>query len=275
MRLSTKIRIRSSVVATFTGLAAASHGAVVSTDLAIIGYYMDGSASAVPPTGDAFSWVALNTINAGEVLYFSDSSYRSAGGGSFIPENLLRLTVPTTITAGAVSTVDAGNLPSGYVSLPNTAYSSGTTVSLTPSSAGDQLVIFQDPNPADVAGFLGLSAINASSTGWGSSSTSQTESDLYPSMTNGVNALAVGAGAGDSDEWDNVRYTGPTTGSPLSLWANIYDTANWEGTNDAQVDYVGWTNASGSPTFAIVPEPTSVSFVLLSGLWALGRRRKA
>jgi len=35
-----------------------------------------------------------------------------------------------------------------------------------------------------------------------------TESDLYPGMTNGVNALAVVAGPGFSDEWDNVRYNG-------------------------------------------------------------------
>ena len=195
-------------------------------------------------------------------------------GGSFIPENLLRLTVSADIVAGTISTVDAGNLPAGYVSLANNAFSSATSVSLTPSSAGDQLLIFQSPNPSSTVGFLGITAINSSSTSWGSSSTSQTESDLYPGMINGTNALAVGAGSGPSDEWDNVRYNGPTTGNSAFLLSELYKLSNWEGTNDLQSDYVGWTNQSGSSSFTIVPEPSSALMFSLFGFVAIGRRQR-
>lgn len=191
--------------------------------------------------------MALNEIKAGEVLYFSDASYH---GGVFVAENLLKLEVPEDIPAGTVSGVDAGNLPAGYSSLADTAYSVPGSLTLTPSGTGDQLVIFQDENVADAAGFRGLSAINAASTGWGRTGTSATESDLYPGMTNGVNAVAVGAGSGSSDEFDNVRYVGPTRGSRDELLESIYDPANWEGTNDSQAAYVSWTNASGMESFS-------------------------
>ncbi|MGC6567266.1 MAG: hypothetical protein ACON38_16855 [Akkermansiaceae bacterium] len=184
-------RFRKSYLGVFVGLVLSSYRVVESGDVALIGYYMDGSATASPPTGDAFSWVALNEIKAGEVLYFSDASYH---GGVFVAENLLKLEVPEDIPAGTVSGVDAGNLPAGYSSLVDTAYSVPGSLTLTPSGTGDQLVIFQDENVADAAGFRGLSAINASSTGWGRTGTSATESDLYPGMTNGVNAVAVGPG---------------------------------------------------------------------------------
>lgn len=231
-------------------------GAVSSGDLAIIGYYMDGSATAGPPTGDAFAWVALEEIQAGEILYFSDASYH---GGAFLPENLLKLEVPALIPAGTVMVVDAGNLPTGYTSLPGTAYSSEASMGFTPSGSGDQLVIFQDPDPSNASGFRGLSAINAASTAWGATGNSQTESELYPGMTDGVNALAVGAGPGSSDEFDNVRYIGPTDGEISFLLEGIYDVGNWEGTDDSQENYVDWVNASGLAAFTFGADPFALA----------------
>jgi len=249
-----------------------ARAAVISADIAIIGHYTDGSATATFPTGDAFAWLAISSIQAGEVLYFSDSSYRSETN-SFILENLIRYTAPTTITAGTVMRFEAGSLPSGYVALSDTAYSSSTSVTLTPSTSGDQLVIFQDDDVSNTANFTALWAVNNSSTGWGSSSTSPTESDLYPGLTDGVNALGLGAGSGFSDEFDNVRYVGSTTGDAATILTNIRNISNWERTNSEQINYVDWVS-NGVTSFDIVPEPSSVSLLGFCCLGFILRRNR-
>lgn len=48
-------RFRKSYLGVFAGLVLPSYRVVESGDVALIGYYMDGSATASPPTGDAFS----------------------------------------------------------------------------------------------------------------------------------------------------------------------------------------------------------------------------
>lgn len=267
------LRKRNTLLAlVFTSSVGFANAALIATDVAIIGYHSD--------TEDSFSWVALNTIPAGEVLYFSDSSYETSSS-SFLPEGMMKLIVPNEISAGTVSSVSFvtpfNNLPAGYSVEGASAYSS-TDVNGNPSfnfqSAGDQLVIFQDPDPSNPTGFVGLSAINASSTLWGGDFTnSATESDLYPGMTNGVNALAVGASSGPSDEFDNVRYEGPTTGSSAFLLSQIYDVSNWQGTNDSQgTGAAAWT-ANGVAAF-VIPEPsTSGLLVITAGLLVLRRQR--
>lgn len=250
-----------------------AHGALSSSDLAIIGYHSDSS--------DAFSWVALNTINAGEVIYFSDSSYESSTS-SFTPEGMMKFVAPSAISAGTVSTVTFvtpfTSLPPGYTVELTTAYS-GTDVngnaSFNFASAGDQFVIFQDPDPSDSLGFLGLSAINMASNQWGGTpADSATESDLYPGMTNGLNALALGAGAGPSDEFDNGRYVGPFVGSPEFILSNIYDLSNWEVTDTSQGANSGaWTNASGLNSFVLIPEPSNALLLCIGGIFLARRKR--
>lgn len=271
--MNTTQRKARSVTAAITligSLVTGANAAVSVTDVAIIGNYMDGNSNGAA-TGDAFSWVVLNDINAGEVLYFSDSSYISSSN-SFIAEGLVQYTVPTGgLSIGTIMNFASGALPSGYVHLPNTAYSDANMPSLTPSSAGDQLVMFQDDNISDTAGFAGLFAVNNSSTGWGYDGSSATSSDLYPGMTNAVNALGLGASAGLSDEFDNVRYVGPTTGTSSELYASIQNLSNWERTNDSNADPVAWVT-NGQSSFTVVPEPSSALLLGLGSLSLMFRR---
>lgn len=246
------------------------NAAVLSDDIAIIGNYMDGNSN-TGVSGDAFAWVVLNNVGAGEILYFSDSSYRS-GTATFIAEGLVQYTVPAGgLAAGTIMNFASGALPSGYVHVANTAYSDADIPSLTPSSSGDQLVIFQDDNVSNTAGFTGLWAVNNSSTGWGATGTSGTESDLYPGMTNGVNALALGANSGSSDEFDNVRYIGTTTGTAAEIRMAIQNLSNWERTNDGSADPVNWVT-NGQSSFTIVPEPSSLAAMMFGAMGLVFRR---
>ena len=273
MGVTTTLKVVASSAFALSVIAEQVDAAVTSVDIAIIGNYTDGNSNGAT-TGDAFAWVVLNNVGAGEVLYFSDSSYRT-GTASFIAEGLVRYTVPAGgLSAGTIMNFASGALPSGYVHVANTAYSDGDTPSLTPSSGGDQLVIFQDNDVSNSAGFTGIWAVNNSSTSWGATGTSQTESDLYPGMTNGVNALALGAGAGPSDEFDNVRYTGTTTGTAAEILASIQNLANWERTNDLSADPVNWVT-NGQSSFTIVPEPSSLAALMCGAAgFVFLRRRK-
>ncbi|MGJ8655482.1 MAG: PEP-CTERM sorting domain-containing protein [Akkermansiaceae bacterium] len=259
-----------------------SHAAVTVGDLAIIGYYTDGNSNG-PGTGDAFSWVALNDISQGEVLYFSDASYYD-DTSAFRAEGLIRLTVGAGgISAGTIHSVEAGNLLSGYTHLPNTAYSEDVDPSLTPASSGDQLVIFQDSNVADTLGFTALWALTTSTTDWnavgvtgvgvGGFPPDQNDSNLYPGLTDGTNAIALGNSATKDDEWDNVRYTGSTAGSAQDIRASILNTANWEKTNDSDLSPVTWVD-NGASSFTVVPEPSSAALISLATLLGFAHRRR-
>lgn len=255
-----------------------AHAAVSSTDLAILGFHGD--------LDDAFSWIALNDIAAGETLYFTDSSYSS---GSFNnTETLIQLIIPMGgITAGTISTVNFGSIPTavgssnstGYTALLGTAYS-GNPLSTPFSTGGDSLLIFQDNDVSNSAGITALWAVNGASTNWGTGgSTSTTVTDLYPGLTNGVNAVAAGAGAGSSDEWDNVRFTytdngGVFVGTAEEFRALVADAMNWEGANDATGGNGANWLTGGYNSITIVPEPSSSALLALGGVVGLLRRRR-
>lgn len=253
-----------------------SYGAVSSTDLALIGLYTDGTFSA--NTGDVFSWVALNDIAAGEVLYFSDTSYFS-GTNSFTQEGLVRLTVGAGgISAGTIHTVGpGGGLPSGYEFVLNTAYSTGNpSGDYSFASSGDQFVVFQDSDVSNTAGFNGLWSVNVASNTWtptGLTNLDANQTNLYPGLTDGTNALALGSGSGAQDEFDNARYVGPTTGSADFLRAQISNIANWERTNDGALAFEAWTR-NNVTAFDIVPEPSSSLLLAFSGFFFLSRRKR-
>lgn len=262
------------------GSVSMSNAAVTAGDVAIIGFYTDGNANG-PNTGDAFAWIALNDIAAGEVLYFSDASYYN-DTAAFRQEGLLRYTVQAGgISAGTVLTVESGNLGAGYTHLDGTAYSNQSA--LAPASSGDQLVIFQDNDVSNTAGFTGLWAVNNSSNTWnalgvtgvgtGGFPPDQNDSNLYPGLINGTNAVAVGQSAVKDDEWDNTRYVGTTTGTASELRASIANAANWQGTNNAAAVPTTWVT-NGSSSFTVTPEPSSALLISVASLFGLTLRRR-
>ncbi|NJR43745.1 MAG: hypothetical protein HC767_14925 [Akkermansiaceae bacterium] len=81
-----------------------SHAALLAGDIAIIGRTNNG----VAPNPDSFAFVALSTINAGEIIYFTDNgwtgtAFRSPsatdGDGN---ENLLKWTAINSIAPGTI-----------------------------------------------------------------------------------------------------------------------------------------------------------------------------
>lgn len=254
------------------------HAAITSTDVAIVGVYSDGSGTNVPPTGDAFAWIALNPISAGEVLYFTNSGYFSSIPG-FFGEALVRYTVPTGgIAAGSIHSVETGNLPTDYIHITaTTPYTQAIySDSLALNSTGDQLLIFQDSDISNVAGFTAITALNLASSQWGGindATNSRGSTDLYPGLTNGVNAIALGSGPGVRDEWDNVRYIGPQSSDPVVLLANIMTVSNWEQTDTAQTNYLDWV--SNDNRSLLIPEPSGTALLLIGAGGLLARRRRS
>ena len=253
--------------------------ALMAGDVAIIGVYTDGTSTDTTGGGDSFAWVPLKNLAAGEVIHFTDAGYFSDTPGFGNTEGLFTFTVPAGgITRGTVQTAsndvapnslalaDLATAGTGYTTGPS-AYSAGGHVNL--SGSGDQLVAFLDADVSDTSGFSALFAVNTASNTWtpddGVSVGDSNQTNLYPGLMDGVNAVAVGAGPNNQDEFDNVRYVGPTSGTPASLLAAIADASNWEGTQDAQTEPTRDWSTNGVSQFTIVPEPTSI-VMLLSGL---------
>ena len=274
-------------VAMVIGALSGSADAVLMTgDIVIIGLQSDDP-------NDSFSWVPLVDVAAGEVVYFSDAGFNS-GTGFFqgqIPsastdEWLLRYIAPAGgITAGTVQTVVDGSSPANY-SGPGTtsqfgARSLGGTIDFSLTPLGDELIAFQSTDDPSTAGFgqSNFTPLFQVDTGsftrplftFDGGARSHT-TDVHTGLTEGVNAVGL-RDVANNDEFDNIRYTGPSSGDRDALLAALADSANWEGTNDAQSS--SWTNFLGAGnnfTVTPVPEPTMFAFLGAAMLLTTGRR---
>lgn len=234
-----KLFVRFVSLATLAFVALLNFHACQANDIVVIGVVTSGASTA--SNGDAFAWVPLVDLIAGEQIHFTDTGYFDAGNGglgawSTNPENTLTFTVPAGgITAGTVQTVggplnDVNNLPinPNYTLPVTSAYGTGT---FALSQDGDQLLAFRDAdlNDFEGAGYEPLFAVNLASNGFNSTSTNSAGStNLYPGLTEGINAVAVGSGSGPLAESDLARYIGITTGSVNQIRAAVSNPANWE-----------------------------------------------
>jgi len=76
-----------------------------------------------------------------------------------------------------------------------------------------------------------IPAAQSNSTQFQTDSDDAQQSDLPPGLTVGTTAIAAGAGAGAESEFDNIAYSGTTSGTRAQLLASIGDAANWTGSN--------------------------------------------
>ncbi len=99
--------------------------------------------------------------------------------------------------------------------------------------------------------------------------------ELYPGLTDGTNAVSVGAGGGSSDEFDNVAYAGPAlVGDPATVLALVSNDSNWTGSNSTlglrtRFDGLTIDVQSSEP----IPEPCSLLLMLGASTVACCRRR--
>ncbi len=181
-------------------------------DIAIIGVQSD--------TPDAFSFVALTDIPAGEQIFFTDNGVFD--DGTFrLNEGIVAWTAPDLVPAG---TIIAFTGISGAFTEVDPGFALATS--------GDQVFAYQ----GTTANPTFLFAVQTNSTQFQTGADDANQSALPPGLVVGMTAVAVGAAAGAESEFDNSSYTGSvTTGTREELLAAIANAANWTGSNSPLV----------------------------------------
>ncbi len=175
-------------------------------DIAIISLRADND--------DNFSFVVLADIPGGTVIKFTDNGVFD--DGTFRSnEGTLAWTAPAAgVNAGSV--ISFG---------PNSDQFTGAGGSFALSASGDQIVAYtgEDDAPAFIY------ALHSEGTQFQANATSSNTSALPAGLVFGDTAMAFGSSA--TSEFDNIWYTGPTSGTPASIRAAIGDPTNWTGSN--------------------------------------------
>lgn len=244
--------------------AGAAQAALTAGDIAIIGRTNNG-------TPDAFSFVALSNINAGEVIYFTDngwtgSAFRNTVNDGDGNENLLKWTAASTITAGTIinTNISSGFTTSGAV--PNNVGGGGSFASLALANGGDQIYAFQANGTNLPLSNISVHLFAFDDTNGFENATGTGDGNVPTGLVNGTTAVSInGAVAGTHA----LKASFLTESHTRAEWLSIIGTAS------------NWSTASALPagTLAItaVPEPTSGA-IALAGLAVAGlvaRRRKA
>jgi len=183
---------------------------------------------------DAFAFVALADIAAGEEIKFTDNGWTS--GGSFRPnEGIMSYTVP------------AGGLSAGEVVEPSV---SGVNL----SASGDQILAYQG-----TASFV--AAVNSEGAGvWQSDATNSNTSALPTGLVDGTTAVALA-------EVDNARYSGTLSGTREELLAAINNKDNWEGSDSTRFSWDRGSFIVAGSVSPLISAPGSVaSFSTVEGV---------
>lgn len=183
-------------------------------DIAIIGISSEGT--------DDFHFVLLCDIDGGTEIRFSDSGIHS--NGSFRGnEGAVKYTAPSSLSAGTVICFTENN--TDFISDGDASVGSG---SISLSQEGDQLFVFQ--GSSDSPNFI--FGIQTNSNIWQTDAISSNTSALPTGLTNSLNAVAVGSGAGDMSEYDNSSYDmSVRNGSSSYLLTSIANNSKWIGNN--------------------------------------------
>jgi len=207
-------------------------------DLAIIGFNGDNP--------DQFAFVLLVDIESGTEITFTDSGVKSDNTfrGN---EGAIKFTASSNYSAGSIITYTGpqSDLPSGDFTEANDSNVGNNDMNL--SGSGDQIFAFQGSSstPTFIFGFQINSNI------WQTDATASTNSALPSTLTNGVNAVAVGAGSGAGSEFDNSVYDETlTSGSKASILAVIVNNSNWDGNNSRiTFNFSSYTITSSTTTW--------------------------
>lgn len=200
-------------------------------DIVIIGFSGDTSPGG-GGTGKSFTFVPLVDLPAGTVINFTDSgwlgtSFRANEGGAIYTAPAGGITAGTVITASGTTNATWAANGTEWTAPPAGVGNNGMNF----STDGDQILVYT--GDATMLPVTFIFAVNGASTGFSAPANADdaNRTALPTGLTEGTNAVAVGAGAGDEDEYDNVYYNGITTGTRDEILAAVTDPANWEGNN--------------------------------------------
>jgi hypothetical protein len=217
----------------FSGAFAKAQTTLGPGDLVIISLEAD--------TPDTFRFVPLVDLLPGTVIEFTENgvfngvlesnestvTYTAPPGG---------ITAGTNIIYSADATIGDPNFTGGNTGL---------------STAGDQIHAYQGTATSPVFIFSAMS--NSTIFQPSGTSSDSNQSELPPGLTDGANAVAAGSGPGPEEEWDNIYYTGITSGTAAAILASVANASNWSGNNskdpasETTVDFTiqaGTTNPS-------------------------------
>ena len=248
---------------TATLLSSSSFGALISGDVAIVGFQASGV------TTDSVSFVTFVDLAPGTVLYFTDNGWTGSafrgvsatdGDGN---ENLMRFTVVNTIVAGTIigsktTSADYAWTLSGLVGPGTSAYAQ-----LSLSSTGEQVTILESTNLANPI-FSDFTALyNFDNTSTYETATSSSTGSLPTGLVQGTSAVLLTSAANSALFNLNTL----ASGTQAEWLAAIGNASNWTtgtGTADA-----------GSGFINVVPAPGALALLACAGMAGSRRRRSA
>jgi uncharacterized protein len=209
--------------------------------------------SLIADNPDTFSFVLLKAIDAGTIVNVTDNGWLAAD--SFrTGEGVLQYVAPGAQSIGTVITYIDGGTNLGWTNV-----SGGTAFAL--STSGDALIAFQGTlsgtgTTVTSATPTVLAALTINRSTFDADAINANTSALPTGLTLGTNAVAVGQA---TLEFDNSRYSGPTTFTTAAAARTAINTAsNWTGSD------TDLTNFSGALTVGNVVPPIATPTVNLS-----------
>ncbi len=197
MHMNAKMKISLAAATVSVSLLTGSQALATLTagDVAVVGRINNGSP-------DSFAIAALNTLTAGEVLYFTDNGWTGAGYRGAITgtdgdgnENLLQLTINSTIPFGTIiQTSDITNPAFTFTKTgPVPGGTSGTFADLALGQGGEQITILQNSNTNLPLHNLGTMTpiYQFDDTAGFENATDSSTGNLIPGMTLGSTAVAL------------------------------------------------------------------------------------
>ena len=179
--------------------------------------------SVLADSPDAFQFITLVDIVEGTIVYFTENAW--TGTELRTGEGTSTWTVPAGgVSAGTIITLVDGSYPDGF---------SGELDGF--SADGDQVIVYQKDS-SDAITFIYAATNHSQNWTTGASGTKQT--DLPTGLTDGLTAVAAGAGPGSGSEYDNAWFdpTVSITGTKSEILTIVSNSSNWIGNNTRPTD---------------------------------------
>lgn len=224
---------------------------------------------------DSFTFITFVDLDPGTVIYFTSVGANVAGIFEFGNTNINDGTFAYTVPAGGH---DAGDIFTWVLDAGTPNFSvyidsiSTRTTERNLNSTGDSLTVFQKVSSPGGGGealsspsFISVVSTASTQFGGNPSDTNETNLPAGLSTTAPVSALALGAGSGVDEEFDNIVYSGGYTFATVAAAKDSFFNINnyFRGDNQTDPTYLNLVNNIPASAMIAVPAnnpPTAASF---------------